>query len=57
MLVTLVAAVTVVPALAQGEQGCRGLEKAYEQQFTNGPAGINPQIFDRVAGTGKCNKT
>lgn len=57
ILVAFVVVVIAVPALAQGEQGCRGLEKAYEQQSTNGPAGVNPQIFDKVAGTGVCNKT
>ncbi len=57
ILVSFVVVVIAVPALAQVEQGCRGLEKAYEQQSTSSPAGVNPLIFDKVAGTGECNKT
>ncbi len=44
MLVAFVVAVAVVPALAQGEQGCGGLRKAVEQQDTSGPNGVNEKV-------------
>jgi hypothetical protein len=56
MLVAVVVAVTVVPALAQGEQGCRGLIKAAEQQDANSPVGVNEKIGSKVFSP-TCDKT